>query len=42
MLAQIGIKNSDYSIIDTNSFYNGRLAIIDSVVYVNDTNTRVF
>lgn len=37
---QLGIIYSDFSIIDTNSFYDGRLLIIDSTVYVNDTNTR--
>ena len=39
-LVPIGIIYSDYSIIDTNSFYDGRLFKIDTLVYVNDTNTR--
>ncbi|MCK9198882.1 MAG: hypothetical protein M0P49_04700, partial [Bacilli bacterium] len=39
-LVQIGIIYSDFTIIDTNSFNDGRLNIIDSFVFVNDTNTR--
>lgn len=37
---QLGVIYSDLSIIDTNSFNDGRLILIDSVIYVNDTNTR--
>lgn len=39
-LVQIGVILSDYSIIDTNAFNDHRLKLIDSIVYVNDTNTR--
>ncbi|MFV0500186.1 MAG: T9SS type A sorting domain-containing protein [Bacteroidales bacterium] len=34
----IGLLFSDIHFIDTNAFYNNRLLIIDSLVYVNDTN----
>ncbi|MBP1645022.1 MAG: hypothetical protein H6Q16_597 [Bacteroidetes bacterium] len=36
----IGIIYSDYHIIDTNAFYNGKLLIIDSSIYINDTNSN--
>ncbi|MBP1629964.1 MAG: hypothetical protein H6Q15_857 [Bacteroidetes bacterium] len=37
-VSPIGIIISDYSIIDTNSFNNGKIYFIDSIPYANDTN----
>lgn len=39
-LIQIGIIYSDFSVFDTNAFNDNRFVLRDSIIYINDTNTR--